>query len=170
MNPVEIEQALSTLTVLVDTREQPTETLTARMKSIGFPCKRQKLDFGDYSCQVTLPCGKLLDFSKQCSIERKMSIDELAICFTTQRERFTREFERSKENNARVYLLVENGSYEKILAGRYRSKVSPSSLMASIFAFSARYDCKVVFCKPETTGRLIREIVYREAKEILKFL
>jgi ERCC4-type nuclease len=170
MNPVEIEQALSTLTVLVDTREQPTEALRERLKATGFPCERKKLDFGDYSCKVILPGGEECDLSWSFSIERKMSIDELAICFTTQRDRFAREFERSKENNARVYLLVENGSYERILAGRYRSKVSPSSLMASIFAFMARYDCKVIFCKPETTGRIIREIVYREAKEILKSL
>lgn len=167
MNPVEIEQALSTLTCLVDTREQPTAALNERLKSIGFPARRQKLSFGDYSCELTLPNGERLDFSDYVSIERKMSIDELASCFTTQRERFAREFERAKESNARIYLLVENGSYDKILMGRYRSKVAPSALIASLYAFMARYGCKVIFCKAENTGRIIREILYREAKECL---
>jgi hypothetical protein len=40
--------------------------------------------------------------------------------------------------------------------------------MASITAWMARYDCKVIFCKQEISGALIKEILYRELKERLE--
>lgn len=170
MHPVEIEQALASLVCLIDTREQPTDALRERVKAIGLPAKRQKLNFGDYSAEITLPQGERVDLSARFSIERKMSIDEMAACFTSQRERFAREFERAKANGAKIYLLVENASYEKIFGGRYRTKVTPNALAASLFAFMARYDCTPIFCRDESTGRVIREIIYREAKEFLQNL
>lgn len=111
-----------------------------------------------------------MDLSSKFSIERKMNIDELAACFTSQRKRFTAEFERAKEAGAKIYLLVENASFEKIIAEKYRSKTSNNALLASIFAFLARYNCQVFFCKPVSTGRILREIIYREVKEHLQNL
>ena len=168
MTPFELQKTLESLTLLLDTREQETASLKRRLKDIGLPCKRQKLDFGDYSCELTMPDGSVVGFDKAFSIERKMNIDELATCFTSQRKRFTAEFERAKEAGAKIYLLVENASFEKIIAEKYRSKVSNNALLASIFAFLARYNCQIVFCKPETSGRVIKEILYREAKEYLQ--
>ena len=170
MTPFELQKTLESLTLLLDTREQETASLKRRLKDIGLPCKRQKLDFGDYSCELTMPDGSVVGFDKAFSIERKMNIDELATCFTSQRKRFTAEFERAKEAGAKIYLLVENASFEKIIAEKYRSKVSNNALLASIFAFLVRYNCQIVFCKPETSGRVIKEILYREAKEYLQNL
>lgn len=167
MNPFELKKALDSITLLVDTREQETPSLNRRLSDIGFTHKRRKLDFGDYSCEIILPDGAVLSLERHVSIERKMSVDELANCLTSQRKRFVAEFERAKESGAKIYLLVENASFEKIINGRYRSKAHPNSLLSSLFAFSARYNCQVLFCKPETTGRIIREILYREVKEYL---
>ena len=168
MTPFELQKTLDSLICCVDTREQDTPSLRRRLKDIGFPHERKKLNFGDYSCIVTLPNGEICDLSGVFSIERKMDIDELASCFTSQRKRFTAEFERAKEAGAKIYLLLENGTMEKILNGQYRSKVHPNSLMASIFAFLVRYNCQILFCKAETSGRVIKEILYREAKEYLQ--
>lgn len=168
MTPFELQKTLDTLTLLLDTREQDTPSLHRRLKNIGLPHKRQKLDFGDYSCEVTLPDGCVVRFDRIFVVERKMNIDELASCFTSQRKRFTAEFERAKQAGAKIYLLIEGATMEKIVNGQYRSKVSPNALMASIFAFLVRYDCQLVFCKAETSGRVIREILYREAKEYLQ--
>lgn len=167
MTPFEVEQALRNLTVIVDTREQDTKALRSRLEQVGFPFIRQKLDFGDYSCKTELPDGSLVDFSDRFVIERKMSIDELAMCYTSNRKRFTAEFERAKNTQAKMYLLIENATFEKIIGGQYRSRVAPNALIGSIFAFLARYNCQIIFCKTESTGRVIREILYREAKEIL---
>lgn len=163
MHPVEVKTALESMAILVDTREQDTPRLRARLFQMGVPYERQKLDFGDYS--VKCNC---LSLSDSVCIERKMSIDELCECFGRSRPRFEREFERAKSSGSTMYLLVENASWEDIYAGRYRSKMKPQSLVASICAWEARYNCKVIFCKPETTGLLIRDTLKRELKERLE--
>lgn len=167
MTPFELQKALNGIIVTVDTREQDTPSLRRRLKEIGFPFERRKLNFGDYSCMIELN-GEICDLSHVFAVERKMDIDELATCMTSQRKRFTAEFERAKEEGAKIYLLTENGTLEKILNNKYRSKVNPNALLASVFAFLARYNCQMVFCRPESTGRIIREIVYREAKKHLE--
>lgn len=168
MTPFELEAALGSMKLLVDTREQPTEKLKRRIADTGLLHERRKLDFGDYSCECTLPDGNRLDFSDKAAIERKMNLDELCACFGRERERFKREFERAKAAGCRLYLLVEDGSWEKAYNGKYRSLFTPQALVASIDAFRARYGMQLDFCRPETTGKLIRDILYRELKEYLQ--
>lgn len=164
MNPLEIKRALEGMVVICDSREQDTPRLRARLKQTGCKVKRDKLDFGDYSARF--PVGDdWISLSSVVAIERKMSIDELAHCYCQGRKRFAAEFERAKVAGAKLYLLVEDATMEKILSGTYRSHVSASSLVASIFAWLARYDCQIIFCRPESSGRVIREILYREGKE-----
>lgn len=171
-HPLEIEEILGTMTILVDTREQRTERSLKRYKQFGVDWERRALDYGDYTFQC-ISDGKPLfpDDSEKvkspCVIERKMNLDELAQCFTRERQRFKAEFERAKENHARVYLLVEDASWENLINGRYRSKYNSVAFLASILAWQVRYDMKIIFCKPETSGRLIKEILYRELKERL---
>ena len=167
MTNFEIDHCLESMVILIDTREQPTQRLKSRMDIIGLPYERRKLDQGDYSCKCTLPGGEEFDFSSRVSIERKMDIDELCLCFGKERKRFEREFNRAKENGCKIYLLVENGNWEKAYNGKYRSRYNPKALIASINAFRARYNMQIDFCKEETTGRLIKDILYRELKEYL---
>lgn len=167
MHPVEIENTLKTLTLIVDTREQDTARARRRFARIGLPYIRKALNFGDYSCFVTLPDGTELDFSGSVSIERKMDLDEIIGCFTRHRARFAREFERAKEHHAKLYLLIENASWEKVLKANYRSKMNANALLASMTAWLARYNCQIIMCDELTSPRLIKEILYREAKERL---
>ena len=167
MNPVEIAGALDTMTALVDTREQDTQALRRRLSVFG-KYEREKLDFGDYSAAVTLPDGAKYSLADKVAVERKMSLDELAACFTGGRARFRREFERAKEAGAKIYLLVESATWEKAYGHRYRSQLNPKAFIASMTAWLARYDCQIIFCQPETTGILIKEILYREMKERLE--
>lgn len=154
--------------LIVDTREQDTDRLRRRIRQTGLSFVRQKLDFGDYSAKTTLDNGTEFDISSSVSIERKMNLDELCTCYCKGRKRFTREFERAKSAGAKVYLLIENANWEKAYNGSYRSKMSPQALTASLFAWLARYDCQIIFCKEETSGKIIREILYREMKERLE--
>ena len=156
------------MVLLVDTREQDTLFFRRRMKELGLPYIRKKLDFGDYSAKCVTDEGEELDFSGSVAIERKMSLDELCLCYTKGRQRFQREFERAKEAGAKLYLLVENSSWEKALAGDYRSRMNPRAFLASLLAWLARYDCQLIFCEARTSGRLMREILYREIKERLE--
>lgn len=168
MTPFEVSEALEHLTLLVDTREQDTPSFRRRVKEVGLPWERRKLDFGDYSMRVELEDGQEVDFSPAVAIERKMSLDELCQCYGRGRKRFQREFLRAKKAGAKLYLLIENGSWEKAFGGDYRSQMKPQALTASLTAWLARYDCQVLFCQAKSTPRLIREIIYREAKERLE--
>ena len=102
------------------------------------------------------------------AIERYKSFGVPAMCFTRGRDRFRREMERAAANNSVIYLLIENGSYEAIINHRYRSKYHPSAFLASLTAWTARYNLRPVFCKASTSGTLIKEILYRDMKERLE--
>ena len=97
-----------------------------------------------------------------------MNLEELSSCFTQSRDRFKKEFERAAQDNASVYLLVENGNWEKLMNGHYNTKFNPKAFTASMTAWIARYNLKPIFCRSELSGRLIQEILYRELKERLE--
>ena len=165
MAPHEIEEALKGMVVLVDTREQDTARLRVRLKDMKCEHERCKLDFGDYSAKVPVN-GEWLTLN--VAIERKMDLDELAQCYCNGRKRFEREFERAQTAGAKIYLLIENATWEDAYTGNYRSKMSPQALVASILAWLSRYRCQVIFCRRRTSGRLIYDILYREAREHLE--
>lgn len=160
-----IEECLGTMTILIDTREQPSERAERRYKCFSVPYKRQKLNYGDYSASFIIN-GEEKQIN--AAIERKMSLEELSGCFTHDRERFQREFERAKQDNASVYLMVENATWEKLITGKYNTKFNAKAFMASMTAWIARYDLKPIFCRQEISGQLIQEILYRELKERLE--
>ena len=170
MHPFEVEEALKTLTILIDTREQPTTKFKERIASMGVPTERRKLNFGDYSAAVTLPDGAEYSLQNAVCVERKMDLDELCSCYCQERKRFQKEFDRAKESGAKMYLLIENATWEKVYRGNYRSMMKPAALLGSLTAYLARYNCTLIFCAPETSGRLIKDILYRETKERLENL
>ena len=163
---------LNTFQILVDNREQATPKAVERYKSFGVPYKRATLNYGDYCGIITLNDSEIYDTAHSvkasCVIERKMSLDELAMCFTRGRDRFRREMERAASSGSTVYLLVENATYEGIIKHRYRSRFSPSAFLASLTAWTVRYNLRPIFCKADTSGQLIKEILYRDMKERLE--
>lgn len=159
----EIPDELKTLQLVCDTREQNTILLRRRLEAIGLPVLREKLNFADYSCKT-----EHFDFTRTFAIERKMSIDEIAQNFTHGRERFAREFERAKSEDAKIYILIENGSWESIYGGKYRTRIHPNALVASLLTWEARYGATVQFCRSETTPLLIRDVLLREARHELE--
>ena len=163
----EIDRMLDSMTVLVDTREQDTPALHTRLEGLKRPFRRCKLEYGDYSCEITKPDGKITSAANKIAIERKMNLDEVCMCFTSGRERFEREFKRAKQDGAKVYLLIENASIDKALAGTYRSRMNPDSLVASILAWCARYGLTPWFCQQKNTGKLIARILRYEVKAML---
>ena len=168
MHPAEIDDVMKTFTILCDTREQVTERSRIRYRQFGCPYKRQKLDFGDYSAVLYLPDGSEYSLADKCVVERKMGYSELCICYTHDRDRFRREFERAKEAGAKTYLLLENSTWEMAYKHEYRSQMTPQALIASMTTWLARYDCQLIMCKSETSGKMIYNILYREAREHLE--
>ena len=173
MDRLEIEACLESMEILVDTREQPGARATKRYNAFGCPYKRHTLSYGDYTYNFTLPNGKLLfepftTAEGDCVIERKMNLEELSGCLCQQRDRFRREFEKARDHGAKIYLLVEDGSWENVINGRYKTKFNPNAYFATLTAWMARYDISLIFCKKETSGKLIKQILYRELKERLE--
>lgn len=173
MDPFDIKEVLDSFTIIIDTREQPTQKYQERCQAFG-KWKRTALAYGDYSYDCTLPDGSQLygiqekALLPKCVIERKMDLTELAMCLGRERKRFEREMQRAADHGARIFLLIENGSWEGIINHRYRSKLHPSAFFASLTAWMIRYNMNVVFCREGTSGKLIREILYRDLKERLE--
>lgn len=174
-NPFDIDEVMRTFSVIVDTREQDTRKAQERYESFGCPYTRHTLSYCDYCGNITLPSGsELYDSSTDnpigpaFAIERKMSIDELAGCFTRGRDRFRREFTRASDNQAKVILLIENGSWEAIHNHRYKSRMSPAALEASLISWMIRYNMIPIFCKSDSSGHLIKELLYRDMKARLE--
>lgn len=167
MNPVEVDGILQTMRIAVDTREQDTDDSRKRYESFGVPWERKKLNFGDYSAIFKIGDEDRC-IEEKVVVERKMSADELAMCFTSERKRFQREFERAAAAGARIYLLVEGTNLDKIINHDYRSRFSPNAFIASLTAWCARYNLIPVFCSKRNSGRMIAEILRREAKEIFE--
>ena len=164
MHPVDVDASLKSMVCLVDTREQDTPAFRERISHFD-QWERHKLDAGDYSAKFLLPDSSW--FFLPVAIERKYALDELCMCYCRQRGRFEREFERALEAHSKLYLLVEGGSWENVYSGKYRSQMNPKSLVGSILAWLSRYNCQLMFCKKETSGQLIKDILYREGKEAL---
>lgn len=175
MSPFDEKAVLASMELLIDTREQDTDRARRRYRTFGVPFRRATLSFGDYTYNATLPDGSQIHDLDQtvtplAAIERKMSLDELASCFVNRknertRDRFRREFERANDAGSRIFLVVENANWENLCNGKYRSKFSPAAFVGSLTAWMVRYNLNLIFCKEETSGRLIREILYRDLKE-----
>ena len=157
----ELKAELKKLTVIVDSREQ---NLTPQkyFESNSIPYIVRKLDTGDYSAML----GDLT-LEHDVFIERKAGLTELAGNWSTNRERFSREFTRAKSESAKPFLLIENDKVDDIFLGNYRSKFPAKSMWASLCTWMARYNTSVIFCRPENTGRIIYGILYYYAREML---
>lgn len=168
MNYAEIDDALASMVIIYDTREQPTPALMRRLSA--FPCetRRETCGFGDYSAACTLPDGSELSLNGVVAVERKMSLDELSRNFTAGRERFAREFERATENGGKLYLLVEDSSWDMVFAGRYKTKFNKEAYIASLMAWQARYNTQIVFCTAAISPMMIYKILRYELKERLE--
>jgi ERCC4-type nuclease len=158
----EINENLKALTVVIDTREQVNGHVTGYLDKRGIPYVSRKLDVGDYSFQA----GDS-SFDDEVVIERKNSIDEIAGNFTNGRLRFENEFLRAKAAGVKVFLIVENGSWQQIKSHDYRSKMKPNALMASLLSWQVRYGVTINFCKPDDTAELIYGISYYWLRERL---
>lgn len=173
MEAFEIESCLKSMQILIDSNEQQTELARRRYSDFSVPYLRQKLDYGDYTYNFTLPDGTLRHKEEErvfgdVVIERKMSLTELSGNLCQEKKRFKREFQRAKDHGAKIYLLVEDASWERLICGRYSTKFHPNAYMASLLGIMAEFDVSPIFCKQETSGKLINDILYRELKKRLE--
>lgn len=164
----ELKELLSTLTVLVDTREQENLHITNYFDSKKYRHRSKKVDTGDYSAMI--PKNPELGISRDLyipvSIERKNSVDELAASIK-DRSRFENELIRSQKLNFTLLVEDPNG-YENIIMGNFRSQYEPKALLASLKSFESRYGFTTVFIPKMAVGNYIYHHFYYHARNMLK--
>ena len=159
----ELTEKLKDLTVICDTREKANDHVTGYFSKNKIPYISRNLNIGDYSAQI---CDMTME--TEIVIERKHNLDEICGNFSANRDRFEREFLRAKALGTKVFLIIENASWEDVYLGNYRSKFAAKSLVASLLSWQIRFNITIFFCNPANTGRLIYHILYYGAREQLK--
>jgi ERCC4-type nuclease len=155
------------MVIVVDSREKKNQHITEYLEAL--PCRYEvhKLDFGDYSATLEVG-GTTVTLADKVAIERKGSLDELAINITAQRERFEREFQRAARLGAKVYLMVEDSTWNDIVFHRYRSQLSPKAYIATLLAWQTRYNVTVSFIPKDMSGMYIKGTLYYAMREYLR--
>lgn len=158
------------IVILVDSREKANKHILDVFDAEGIQYRVTTLESGDYTFELKaipeLDIPHTMDFRQDVMIERKNSLDEISGNFTRGRERFNDEFGRAWA--VKKYLLIEDGSYEKILNHEYKSEYNPSSFFASLLSFDARYNLHICFASKKTSAILIYNICKYALREILK--
>ncbi|WP_233531911.1 ERCC4 domain-containing protein [Paenibacillus alkalitolerans] len=160
---------MSTLTILVDTREQANDHITAYLDKKKVAYESVKLDVGDYSAKIPAnpELGIVRDLYLPAAIERKNSVDELAQTIKTE-SRWEHELVRSKELD--FFTVVVEGSYVDLVNGNYRSQYNSKALQARIKSYEARFRFTTVFVPKELSAHYIHTELYYRARHELRNL
>ena len=103
--------------------------------------------------------------SDNINIERKANLDELAQNLTHGRTQIENEFLRSK--GTKLYLMVEDATWQDIQNKKYRSEYTPAAYMGTLRAFEARYDIRLNFTLSANSGSFIYSVLFYHAREFL---
>lgn len=142
---------MNNLTIIIDNREQVMLPFEDHVKT-----ERGTLYSGDFSAK---------GLEHLIAIERK-SIADLVGSLTSGRERFERELHRLRGFAFKRLLVV--GHRSEIVAGNYRSRAKPQSILASLNAFEVRYDIPVVFANEKAAAELVYRWAYWFSREVAK--
>lgn len=143
---MEMEELVSSLTVLVDTREKRNEHILDYFDRKKILYTKKALDYGDYS--FMLPANEKLSiprdlyFNNQIVVERKASLEEISGNLTKERDRFEKELCLAPKTKV---LLIENANYSDIATGNYNTQYNKKSFWASIHSFWFKYNIPVMF-------------------------
>jgi len=163
----ELKKIMSTLTIIIDSREQRNEHILAYFDEKKVAYEVSKLDTGDYSCKIPKneAYGITRDLYLSSAVERKNSIDELAQ--STKEDRFEAELIRSQKLT-HFALLVED-TYENLVTGNYRSQYDPKALLGRLKSFESKYGFSTAFIGKALTGHyILHELWYRARNELKK--
>lgn len=167
---MEMEELVSSLTVLVDTREKRNEHILDYFDRKKILYTKKALDYGDYS--FMLPANEKLSiprdlyFNNQIVVERKASLEEISGNLTKERDRFEKELCLAPKTKV---LLIENANYSDIATGNYNTQYNKKSFWASIHSFWFKYNIPVMFMPDnQYSGLFIRGFFEYYLKNYMK--
>lgn len=163
------------ITIQVDTREQDgkNQNILDYFASKGINTVRSKLFVGDYT---------LLHKQDVC-VDKKKDLMEMASCICgPNHERFRDEIIRAKDNNIKLYILIEDEyiysiegvKYYKVprykgnqykdgqlvhKRGEKRTQVNFETLGKAMKTMEEKYGCKFCFAKREEFGKKILQLL-----------
>lgn len=156
MTNAKMLQVFNDIVVLVDTREKKHQHIIDYLEANGIKYRNQKLESGDYSFE--LPNFTELNLDRTVLIERKNSWDEIIGNFTSNRDRFAREFERIP-NGTDMHIVIETATWRTLNNESYRSSMGSTSLLASLLTWQKRYASPVWLTKKDETGKIMYWII-----------
>jgi DNA excision repair protein ERCC-4 len=136
--------------LVIDSREQPPLPFSRLQTRLG------TLAAGDYGIAGIANLGLF-------SIEPK-SIEDLVACMGANRGRFQAQLLRLRGYSFARLLVVD--TEETILQHRYHSAINPRAVLASLYAFEARYVPIVWSPTPQTAARLVERYATWFAREL----
>lgn len=142
----EIDEIVKSMVIIVDTREKENVHILSAFEKNKINYEKRALDRCDYSFYIPknekLNIPRDIFFDKEVAIERKASLDEIAINWTKERDRFEKEMALAP---LKKVLLIENAAYEDIINGNYRSKYNKKSFLGTLHSFWFKYNMPVLF-------------------------
>lgn len=167
MLPYEIDNAMKSMRIVIDTREKKNAHITAALQARDCPFLAQKLNYGDYTCEYDIAEKNGIIFADKAVVERKANLDELAGNITKERARFDREFQRASAAGAKVFLMIEGGSYDDIKKHLYRSQMPPSAYLNTLFSWQQKYNITVSFVSKQFAADYIYGTLFMALKNYL---
>ena len=165
----EIKTLLSSIVILIDTREQQNSHIVQKLDENKIKYKSMKLDYGDYS--FMLPSNPELGivrdayFDNQIVVERKGSLEELSGNLSNDRNRFENELLRCK---AHMTLMIEGSSFQDIFFHSYKTKLSEKAFFSSLMSFKAKYGIDISFVDAHYSWYYIHATFYYYLRNYLK--
>ena len=165
-----IKKLTKQMIVLVDSRGKKNSHILDYFRKQKISFQTEKLEYGDYSFMIPASAaGEDIYFHRDCVIERKASLEELSGNLAQERERFEKEFLKARNDNAKIYLMVEDmGGYSSIIAHKYSTQFSPAAFAASLKTFEMRFGVNVQFIDNQYAGYYIVSTFQYYAREVLK--
>ena len=171
------DKILKSLVIQIDVgdmkKAKQIEHITEWFDKQNKPYKKMKIDYGDYCCYI--PKGTIeginydITFDKYIVIERKKSLDELAVNFSAgDNPRLKKEFAHIKANNTRVYVFVEDNLFDKHLREHnYKSQYNPKTFFARMKGFEAEYNTIIRPVNPKYIASEIYHTLYYYVRHLL---
>lgn len=131
--------------ILIDSREKVNSHIIKRLDELKIPYQIKKLSYADYSFE-----WNGVSYENQICIERKANLTEICGNFAKGKSkgtntRFQREFERALRDKCKMFLMIEDSSWEKIENREYRSRFSPKELKNRILTWCNKFQLTLKF-------------------------
>ena len=156
------KELLSNMVIQIDKREQRNEHITDWFDKNNIQYMNKSFESGDYGF-IIKKCDELgfikdTHFVDELFLERKANLDELA--GNLKGEAFVNEIKRTK-NIEHKYIIIENGSWEDILAHKYESQYNEVAFYRTLIKLQTKYNIHIMFCKDSA------QMIYNICRSVL---